>query len=155
MTGGVKLLRKILVIKELTLREKKRQVGIYFKLDGPKELDDTFEIRVSYQLGGHNWWTYKNEPRGIFLGCTPMKIGYNDEGDIKMTSYTAFTGSKLLVRELKRYSLKALEEEALYHFGHDGLFVNWSQLAKDTLKQVCIKNNIEYAHGESGLYGEN
>lgn len=64
------------------------------------------KVELYYSLGGYNLFTYKHEPRGYYLSVSPVERGNG------MESYTAFTGVKLCVLEVKRRSKKA-EMEAL------------------------------------------
>lgn len=63
----------------------------------------TIDIELSYQLGGHNPFSYANEKRGIYVSVSPMKR----EGGFR--SFSAFSGVKLCIKELKRFSNKAME----------------------------------------------
>ncbi|OUX84047.1 MAG: hypothetical protein CBB95_17840 [Alteromonas sp. TMED35] len=63
----------------------------------------TIDVELSYQLGGHNPWSYANEKRGIYVSVSPIKR----EGGFK--SFTAFSGVKSCIKELKRFSNKAME----------------------------------------------
>ena len=69
---------------------------------------DTRIIRVSVyqQDGGMNYFTGTSEVRGIALGITPLEITGS------FTAYTAFTGSKTLLKENNRFSKKQLKEVA-------------------------------------------
>jgi hypothetical protein len=87
-------------------RDKLRSRGIYLEEDG-----QTYSIEVRYELGGHNPFTYKTNPRGIVLSVCPMEMGFTEDGAVLFTSFTAFTGGKFLVKELNRFSQKALDEE--------------------------------------------
>ena len=62
----------------------------------------TIDIELTYQLGGHNPWSYANEKRGIYVSVSPIKR----EGGFK--SFTAFSGVKHCIKELKRFSSKAM-----------------------------------------------
>lgn len=83
-----------------------RRYEQYFELTN----GDTNAIRVSvyYNLGGYNMFTYKPEKRGYYLSITPCnltrKSGYNT------IETSAFSGFKMLIKELKRDSNKAYEE---------------------------------------------
>ncbi|RPG68449.1 MAG: hypothetical protein CBC02_000160 [Flavobacteriaceae bacterium TMED42] len=63
----------------------------------------TIDVELSYQLGGHKPWSYANEKRGIYVCVSPIKR----EGGFK--SFTAFSGAKFCIKELKRFSKKAME----------------------------------------------
>lgn len=75
-----------------------------------KKIEDATHIKVSssYQLGGWNPFTHKEEKRGIYVSFTPVKRLPRDGYHIEM--YTAFTGMKVCVKELKRDSRKSEEE---------------------------------------------
>lgn len=67
------------------------------------------KIEVRYELGGFNYFTYKTEPRGIYISVSPVTLE-DRPGGYQMETYTAFSGRKFCVRELKRKSEKALQE---------------------------------------------
>lgn len=69
-------------------------------------LTDATHIKaeVYYLKGGHNPFTYDHERRGIYFSISPVK----KEGIWE--SYTAFSGTKICVKELKRKSDKSLSE---------------------------------------------
>lgn len=95
-------------------------------LENPTRDANTLEIEVYYSLGGMNYFTGRNEPRGYYLSVTPAK---RSEHSI---SYTSFTGTKILLKEVKRQSAKA-EAEA-------------EEIAKgktaDLIVYVCNRNGI-------------
>lgn len=68
------------------------------------------KIEVRYGKGGLNYFTYKMEPRGVYVIVTPVEV--KDRGGYQMESYTAFSGTKFCVKELKRKSDKAVQEVA-------------------------------------------
>lgn len=74
------------------------------------KIEDATHIKVSasYQLGGWNPFTHKEEKRGIYVSFTPVKRLPRDGYHMEM--YTAFTGIKMCVKELKRNSRKSEEE---------------------------------------------
>lgn len=74
------------------------------------KVEDATHIKVSasYQIGGWNSFTHKEEKRGIYVSFTPVKRLPRDGYHIEM--YTAFTGIKMCVKELKRDSRKSEEE---------------------------------------------
>ena len=66
-------------------------------------------VEVYYSLGGMNYWTYKNEARGYYLSVTPVERGVSAGGFV-MEGFTAFSGTKVLVKEVKRKGKKAADE---------------------------------------------
>lgn len=69
------------------------------------------EVRVYYDKGGMSMFTYKNEPRGYWLGVTPMEISQG-EGYTGRAFMMFGNGRKKFLLEVKRQSPKA-EAEAL------------------------------------------
>lgn len=89
------------------------------------------KVEVYYNLGGFNAFTYKEEKRGYYLSVSPVekrsRDGYSYE------SYTAFTGRKLLIKEVKRKSEKAMLtaiEQA-------------NALQRELIEYVCGQNGLE------------
>lgn len=61
------------------------------------------KLVISYNKGGVNYWTYKNEKRGYYVSVTPVTRGENFE------SAYLFSGYKFLTAETSRYSEKQLK----------------------------------------------
>ena len=74
----------------------------YFKTTMEDATD--LKVEVYYYKGGYNLFTYEPEKRGIYFSISPVKR------DGIWESYTAFSGSKICVKELKRKSDKSLNE---------------------------------------------
>lgn len=62
------------------------------------------KVQIYYHKGGYNLFTYKPERRGIYFSISPVKR------DGILESYTAFSGTKICVKELTRKSDKSLNE---------------------------------------------
>lgn len=98
----------------------------------PNDMKAThLKVEVYYNLGGFNAFTYKEEKRGYYLSVSPVekqrRDGYSSE------SYTAFTGRKLLVKEVKRKSDKAMHvaiEQA-------------AALQRELIEYVCGQNGLK------------
>ena len=141
---------KLVVKRPLALDAERRQYEMFVTLG---EKGTSFSITVKYMLGGHNWWTYKTDPRGIFLGITPMKYAVTEGGGIAVREYTMFSGIRILLEELNRYSSKKLDSWSAEIFGTypDG---ELDPRVYELLKDVCEKNNIVY-EAKSPYFGEN
>lgn len=68
------------------------------------------KVEMYYSLGGWNVFTNKKEHRGYYISISPVcKNGV-------MESYVAFSGSKVLLKEVERKTKKAqAEAEKMYH----------------------------------------
>lgn len=72
--------------------------------------ENTFiKLEVKYSKGGTAMFTHKIEKRGYYLHVSPV-IRENRENNIIIEMYTAFSGYKQLLNELKRDSPKAYNE---------------------------------------------
>ena len=112
---------------------KKRKVYIMKKFIATKTENVFVKVEVYYSLGGMNYFTYKVEPRGYYLSVTPVeKI---NRGSYVTESCAAFSGYKMLLKEVKRKSKKA-EMEA-------------EQIAADGMQriidQVLMEQGLELA----------
>ena len=87
-------------------------------------------IELRYNLGGFNYFTYKEEPRGYYLSVSPVALEQRD--GYTLESFTAFTGTKYLVKEVARKSAKA-EKEAEQRA---------KELEKALIDYVCNQNNL-------------
>ena len=65
------------------------------------------KVSVSYQPGGWNSFTHKEEPRGIYVFIYPVKRIPRDGYTIEQVS--AYSGCKTCVKEQKRNAPKAVE----------------------------------------------
>ena len=66
------------------------------------------KLYTYYKKDGMNYFTYKNEARGYYLSVTPVERARGFE------SFVAFTGFKVLLKEVTRASKKAeAEAEAI------------------------------------------
>jgi len=70
----------------------------------------TLEIELYYHLGGMNYFTGRNEKRGYYLSVSPVKLSKSEDGRFVTTSYTAFSGVKDCILEVKRSSEKAFNQ---------------------------------------------
>lgn len=70
--------------------------------------DQQCEIHVYYYLGGMNYFTYKQEPRGIYVSIQPCKV--TDRGGYNIIEYCPMNGAKFLLEELKRANAKKLAQ---------------------------------------------
>ncbi len=64
------------------------------------------EVEVYYDEGGMSYFTGSFNKRGYYLAVQPVKL----EGGFR--SITAFSGTKALVEETKRFSTRKLQEVA-------------------------------------------
>lgn len=64
------------------------------------------EVKVYYSKGGMNYFTGTVERRGVYVSVTPLTV------DGAVVGYTAFSGYKLFVLELGRYSPRKVEQIA-------------------------------------------
>lgn len=75
----------------------------YTKIDGTN-----YELKteVYYSLGGMNYFTSRNEARGYYLSACPVQVERRPDGII-IESFTAFSGTKILLLETSRKSAKS------------------------------------------------
>lgn len=66
---------------------------------------NNLKVEVYYSLGGFNYFTYKNDPRGYFLSVTPVDRA--DRGGYVSESVAIGEGVKMLLKEVARKSAKA------------------------------------------------
>lgn len=92
---------------------------------------NTLLTELYYEKGGWNLFTGVNEVRGLYLSVTPVEI-VEYEGGGRSVGFTAFSGTKKLVKELKRFSQKQLDS-----------FVVDDADVKQLTKHVIEKNKLE------------
>lgn len=72
----------------------------------------TLKIQVYYQKGGMNYFQGVVEKRGYCLSVSPVnRTKHESNGQVYYSeSYTAFSGTKIFLLEVKRCSDKAMAE---------------------------------------------
>lgn len=78
----------------------------YEKIEGS---DKELKIEVYYDKGGMNYFNGKNEPRGYWLSMRQVHVE-RTERSIVIESYGMFSGAKVFLKEVKRYSQKTYED---------------------------------------------
>lgn len=104
----------------------------YLKLKPNEGKTTHIKLDLYYNLGGYNVFTYRQEPRGYYLSACPVER-IDRGGGFIMEGFTAYTGTKVLVKEVKRKSVKA-EREA------EQAAVEWKQ---KLLNYVLNNNKLE------------
>ena len=95
------------------------------------------KVDMSYDLGGMNMYNYRQEARGYYLTVFPVEREVCSSG-VTMESFTAYTGIKMLLKEVKRKSAKAEQEAERMVDQNLPMLVN----------AVLQKNGLELEEGE-------
>lgn len=93
-----------------------------------RDSNNRLRVRVYYDLGGYNVFTYKEKPRGYYISVSPVER--NTERGYITETYSAFTGYCELLFTCTRKSKKA-EAAALE---------NAAALEKKIIDYICNKN---------------
>jgi hypothetical protein len=99
------------------------------------------KVQLYYDKGGMNYFTGGTQRRGLYLSVSP--VSRSESGVFATESYTAFTGTKQLIKELKRFSDKALNEAAVE------IFAEGNETREKLIKHVCNQNNITLKQTEN------
>lgn len=70
----------------------------------------TLAIEFYYSMGGMNYFSSRAERRGYYLSVSPVSVNRDEQGRVRSESYTAFTGVKDCLLEVKRKSPKSQAE---------------------------------------------
>ena len=81
----------------------------YLELKANGKSATHLKCEVYYSLGGMNYFTYERERRGYYASVTPVERKSCGNG-VMMEGYMAFTGTKMLLKEVSRKSAKAEAE---------------------------------------------
>jgi hypothetical protein len=100
------------------------------------ELNRFVEMEVYYDEGGMSFLSGGFNKRGYYLAVQPVKR----EGNCK--SMLAFSGTKALIEEVKRFSARKLQEAALQ--------ATQLPIYRKLLDHVLAKNNIKLADETTG-----
>lgn len=87
------------------MSNQKRILVEYPVVDNPEV--NVLRLTLEYRIGGHNYFTGSNNPRGLFLSCTPLHVAQKD--GYRSTSYRGFSGTNMHVKDMKRFSQKTLD----------------------------------------------
>jgi hypothetical protein len=85
----------------------KQRILAEYPIIGGNTDANVLRLTLEYRLGGHNYFTGENLPRGLFLSCSPLGV-YKKDG-YTTTSYRGFSGSNLHVEDMKRFSKKKFD----------------------------------------------
>ncbi len=97
------------------------------------ELHRFVEVEVYYDAGGRSFLSGEFNKRGYYLAVQPVKR----EGNCK--SMLAFSGTKTLIEEVKRFSARKLQEAALQ--------ATQLPVYQKLLNYALAKNNLKLADG--------
>jgi hypothetical protein len=81
-------------------------------------------IKLSYDIGGMNYFTAKSESRGLYLHSTPLMVNDGSETGYRSTIYRGFSGVKKFVKEMSRFSAKTLNTFEISQEDYDQV-KNW------------------------------
>ena len=111
----------------------KRRYERYYSLT--KGSTNAINVSVYYNIGGRNMFTYEPVKRGYYISITPCnKVKQNGYNTIETI---AFSGYKMLIKELKRDSQKAFDEavkfaesnvKRLFKAWFPDLETNWEEI---------------------------
>ena len=89
------------------------------------------KIELNYNIGGMNYFSGRSEPRGLYLSVTPVSRTSHENGLVS-ESYTAFSGTKVFVKDMNRFNQKQFNNFVVNEADIDML-----------LNDVLSKNGIE------------
>jgi hypothetical protein len=89
----------------------------YIKIsNNSKDKNNYLKVSIYYDLGGYNYFTYKEKQRGYYISVTP--VIRSERNGVIIESITAFTGYFELLeactRKSKKAELNALEKSNAY-----------------------------------------
>lgn len=68
------------------------------------------KVEVYYDKGGMNYFSGDKEKRGYYLSVTPVSVTRRENGSVAWEETAAFTGTKMLLKEVNRRSKKRSEK---------------------------------------------
>lgn len=89
------------------------------------------KITVTYDKGGINMFTHKQTQRGYYLAAQPIEIKQYENG-INIESFTAFSGVRKCILEVKRQSDK----------GYNEALKMYENSINELLEYITTKNDI-------------
>ena len=88
---------------------------------------NVLEVKVYYDIGGYNYFTSQPKRRGYYISVSPLEV------DDVFVCYQGFSGTCMLLNEVKRQSKKG-EEEALRLM---------KEQEKTVVDYICNKHGIK------------
>ena len=88
----------------------------HYKLTESADRNNAISVAISYNKGGTNFFTYEHEKRGWYFSITPCTV--ERHGSYNTVSFAAFSGCKMLIREISRNSQKAYDEAVKFMQDH-------------------------------------
>ena len=88
-------------------------------------------IDLTYNIGGMNYFQGASEERGLYLSVTPVSRTQH-ENNLVSETYSGFSGTKMLVKPMNRFSQKTLDT-----------FEVWESDVEKLLNHVITKNSIK------------
>lgn len=67
-----------------------------------------FRVQVYYDKGGMNWISGNQVRRGYYVSVVPVQL--ETKGTVVIESFELFSGTKLLLKAVRRQSDKAMKE---------------------------------------------
>jgi hypothetical protein len=86
---------------------KHSRVVAEYPIVGGNTRANVLRLTLEYRLGGHNYFTGDNNPRGLFLSCSPLEVTQKD--GYTTTGYVGFSGTNMHLKDMKRFSQKTLD----------------------------------------------
>ena len=93
------------------------------------------KVEVYYSLGGWNFGTGKEDPRGYWLSIQP--VTFTEEAGVKLVTISLFSGLKQFLAATKADRKGGKTEQAALRLAE--------QYEKRLLEQVCAKENLTLA----------
>jgi hypothetical protein len=93
-----------ITIEKLKMETREREFDFYYFPKEKLKGGNAIKISVYYDMGGMNYFQGQTEQRGYYFS-----FGAVDKGDHSETQQ-AFSGSKILMQEANKYSLKVLQK---------------------------------------------
>lgn len=88
----------------------------HYKITENVDGNNAISVAISYNKGGTNFFTYDHEKRGWYFSITPCAVERHD--GYSTISIIAFSGYKMLIREIGRNSQKAYDEAVKFMQDH-------------------------------------
>lgn len=82
------------------------------------------EVRAYYSLGGMNYFTGVNEPRGYYLSFQPLSISTASSGFV-CKSFRGFSGEKSLIEAASRFGRSKADKVFVSVFADTEMIKGW------------------------------
>ena len=122
------------------------------KVEGSDSKEEFLIVNLTYQLGGVNWFTGRDEGRGFYVHVSPITEEKRD--GYTMRGFSIGTGLKHLIHPAKMFSLKTLERLAVDLKDNHLMADTVENMKRQVMEQRAAEHQRSYDMGYGAGYAD-